>query len=268
MELYFQKLGSGFPLIILHGLYGSGENWLTIARTLAGAGEIFMVDQRNHGSSPHSEAMNYKVLASDLKEFMDNQDIRQAVILGHSMGGKAAMWFATENPGRVSKLIIADISPRSYLNDIGPSNHMEEHREILDALKRVDLSQIDSIGEVDRQIENDIPSKRLRQFLLKNLNKTQTGTYEWKINVDSILENIPNLANGLNLEALNGQTFRQFPVLFIRGEKSPYIREPDIEVIRQLFPLAQIVTIKNAGHWLHAEEPLMFTNIVRKFLIS
>ncbi len=268
MELYFQKLGSGFPLIILHGLYGSGENWLTIGRALAGAGEIFLVDQRNHGASPHTEVMNYKVLASDLKEFMDQQGIRQAAILGHSMGGKAAMWFATENHGRVSKLIIADISPRSYLKDVGPSNHMEEHGEILDALKRVDLSAITSIGEVDRQIENDIPSKRLRQFLLKNLRKTESGTYEWKINVDSILANIPNLASGLDLEALKGQTFRQFPVLFIKGEKSPYIREPDLELIRQMFPLAQIVTIKNTGHWLHAEEPEMFTNMVRKFLIS
>lgn len=268
MKLEYQKLGTGHPLIILHGLYGSGDNWLTIGKALSGISEIILVDQRNHGASPHSDLMDYKVLASDLKELMDSLGIRNASILGHSMGGKAAMWFATENPGRVSRLIIADISPRSYLQDIGPSNHMEEHHEILEALGKINLAYAKSIGDVDRQLEFYLPAKRLRQFLLKNLQKSSDGTYHWKINIPSISLNLQNLGNGLDLKSLEGKSFSQFPALFIKGENSPYIKAPDIELIRQLFPLAQIVTIKNTGHWLHAEAPEIFISIVRKFIIN
>ncbi len=268
MKLNYQKLGTGHPLIILHGLYGSGDNWLTIGKALSGISEIILVDQRNHGASPHSDQMDYKELASDLKELMDSLGIKNASILGHSMGGKAAMWFATENPGRVSRLIVADISPRSYLLDAGPSNHMEEHNEILQALGKVDLVMVKSIGDVDRQLELNIPSKRLRQFLLKNLHKNKDGIYQWKINIPSISRNLENLGNGLDLKSLEGKSFSQFPVLFLKGEKSPYIIEPDIQLIRQLFPQAQIVTIKNAGHWLHAEEPDLFISIVKKFIIN
>lgn len=268
MQLFYQKLGSGHPLIILHGLYGSGENWLTVGKALAGMSEVILVDQRNHGSSPHSDTMNYQSLAADLKELMDTLGIKQAAILGHSMGGKAAMWFATQYPGRVSRLIIADISPRSYRNDTGSSNHIEEHDEILDAMKKADLLACTSIGDVDRQLEDSIPAKRLRQFLLKNLRKTTDGHFEWKINIPALSQNLSFLTEGLDLLTLNGQSFNQYPVLFIKGEQSPYILEPDILLIRQLFPQALMVTIKNTGHWLHAEEPEMFISIVRKFLIS
>jgi esterase len=268
MQLHYQKMGSGHPLIILHGLYGSGDNWITIAKALAGMCEVILVDQRNHGLSPHSDLLNYQVLAADLQELMDNLGIKIASILGHSMGGKAAMWFATSNPGRISRLIIADISPRSYLSDSAPSNHMEQHDEILSALKGIDLTPLNSIGEVDRQLETSLPAKRLRQFLLKNLRKNPNGRFEWKINIDAISRNLSNLADGLDLKSLKGMEFRQFPILFIKGEKSSYILEPDIDLIRLLFPLAQIVTIKNAGHWLHAEEPDLFIKIVRNFLIG
>jgi len=268
MQLFIQKLGSGHPLIILHGLYGCGDNWRTIGKALEGIGEVILVDQRNHGASPHSDEMNYKVLASDLKELMDRLEIKKAAIIGHSMGGKAAMWFATENPGRVSRLIIADISPRSYLNDSGPSNHIEQHDEILEALAGIDLLNMPSIGAVDKQLEKTLPGKRLRQFLLKNLQKNALGHFEWKINIPSISKNLGHLADGLDLDLLNGTTYKNFPILFIKGEKSPYILEPDIDLIRKLFPLAQIVTIKNAGHWLHAEEPEVFINTVKRFLIT
>jgi esterase len=268
MQLSIQKFGSGHPIIILHGLYGCGDNWRTIGKALSGIGEVILVDQRNHGASPHSDEMNYKVLALDLKELMDSLEIRKAVIIGHSMGGKAAMWFATENSGRVSRLIIADISPRSYLKDSGPSNHQEQHDEILEALAGIDLLNMASIGAVDKLLEMALPGKRLRQFLLKNLQKNAQGQFEWKINIPSIRKNLGYLADGLDLDKLNGTEFKNFPILFIKGEKSPYILEPDIDLIRRLFPLAQITTIKNAGHWLHAEEPEVFINSVKKFLLT
>lgn len=268
MQLNFQQFGSGHPLIILHGLYGSGDNWLTIGKSLSGVSQVFLMDQRNHGTSPHSDTMDYPSLSADLKEFMDHTGIRQAALLGHSMGGKAAMWFAAENPGRVSRLIVADISPRSYLNDTGSSNHSGQHDEILLALRSMDLKALTTIGEVDHDLEKYLPDKRLRQFLLKNLRKTESGHLEWKINLTAISRNISSLADGLDNFVNQGMSLSQFPVLFIRGEKSSYILEPDLVLIRRLFPLARIMTIKNAGHWLHAEEPELFTGIVRKFLIE
>jgi esterase len=268
MELSFQKLGAGHPLIILHGLYGSGDNWLTIGRKLSSMFEVILPDQRNHGSSPWSDQMDYAALAGDLHEMMDRLGIGRAAILGHSMGGKAAMWFATENPGRVSHLVVADIGPRSYLADTGPSNHMDEHASIISALGSVDLAAASSLGEVDHALEPGIPSRRLRQFLLKNLQKNGQGHYAWKINLASIRNNLTNLADGLDLQALHGKSFTQFPVLFIKGEKSPYILSPDIELIHGLFPMARLVTIRNTGHWLHAEEPEIFTGLVKKFIVQ
>jgi esterase len=268
MDLRYRKLGSGHPLIILHGLYGSGDNWLTIGNALSGICEVILVDQRNHGASPHSDEMNYPALAADVGELMNSLELRSASILGHSMGGKAAMWFAAMNPGRVSRLIVADIGPRSYLEDTGPSNHMPEHLEILAALSAADPGSASSIGEIDKRLEDLLPGKRLRKFLLKNLRKNPSGNFEWKINLDAIRKNLGNLAAGLEPLIAGQNSYQHFPVLFIKGEKSPYILEPDIAMIRQLFPLAGLVTIKNAGHWLHAEEPEIFTGIVRKFILQ
>ncbi len=270
MRLNFQKLGAGHPLVILHGLYGSGENWLTIGKGLAGISAVYLPDQRNHGASPWSGQMDYPSMAADLREFLDDQGISQAILLGHSMGGKTAMRFAAENQGRVSRLIIADISPRSYLDDNNLSAHNEQHQSIIGALSRVDLPAAFSIGDVDRQLESVIKNKRLRMFLLKNLHKNEKGLYEWKINLTSIRDNLIVLAGGIGDEAFMSQTFRSFPVLFIRGENSNYINinGDDPNLIRRIFPLAQITTIKNTGHWLHAEQPELFTRIVKQFILK
>lgn len=267
MKLYHQRLGKGFPLIILHGLYGSGDNWLTIAKNLAGICEIFLVDLRNHGRSPHSDQHNYQVLASDLLEMMDDLDISKAVVLGHSMGGKAAMWFAAQNPWRISRLIIADISPKSYPHNELDTSHSDFHARVMESMLSVDFTQVSGIGDIDRKLEERLPNKQLRQFLLKNVEKDPVSGYFWRLNLSALVENIDNLTSGLEAFVTEGKTFNQFPVLFIRGENSGYIREPDLTMIRQLYPNARIVTIKNAGHWLHAEQPAEVTAIIRKELL-
>jgi esterase len=268
MKLHVQRLGKGYPFIILHGLYGSGENWLTIAKNLSGICEVFLVDQRNHGRSPHSDQHNYQLLASDLLEMMNSHDLSKAVILGHSMGGKAAMWFAAQNPSRINRLIIADISPRSYLDNTLETNHSAYHVKVLESMLAVDFKKVSGLGDIDRQLETRLHDKQLRQFLLKNIEKEPGSGYYWRLNVAALLANLDNLSEGLESFLAEGKVYKQFPVLFIRGENSAYIGEKDVIVIGKLFPDAQIVTIRNAGHWLHAEQPTAFLSIVKKLLLN
>lgn len=268
MKLHVTRLGSGFPLIILHGLYGSGDNWLTIARQLSAICEVFLVDQRNHGRSPHSPDHSYRLLAEDLHELMDDHDIDKPVILGHSMGGKAAMWFAAAYPSRISRLIVADISPRDYSEDNDPNNQAGYHRRLMESMLSVDFSEVTALGDIERQLEPVIPDKSLRSFLLKNVTKSERGNYQWRLNLPALLNNLKNLSGGLEEYYTKGFSFRQFPVLFIRGERSRYISEKDLPVIENLFPGAKVVTLQNAGHWLHAEQPEAFIRELRKEILT
>jgi pimeloyl-ACP methyl ester carboxylesterase len=237
--LNFSRLGVGHPLIILHGLYGSGDNWLTIAKGLSSVCEVYLVDQRNHGRSFHSDIHDYKSMAGDLKELMDSLEIRQAVILGHSMGGKTAMHFAAENPARVTKLIIADISPRTYRNQSSDLLESDNHGTILRSLLSLDLQSVNSLGDADAKLKVTIPDKQLRQFLLKNLDRNPESDFRWKLNLTVLLDNLKNLNAGMEQYLNAGTSFTQYPTLFIRGEQSNYISEADRLMIRQLYPLAQ-----------------------------
>lgn len=267
MKLNYRKLGSGHPLIILHGLYGSGDNWLTIGKSLSGICEVYLVDQRNHGDSPHGENHNYDVMTSDLREFLDDHNISSAIIMGHSMGGKVAMKFAMEFPGLVSKLIIVDVSPASYL-DGETRAHLKLHTKIINAMTGLDTGFIKGLSDADKILSRDLPDERLRKFLMKNLGKNDNGNYYWKINLPVLKKNLENISDGLDETQMRESEIRNFPVLFIAGEDSDYVREDDKTLIKDIFPLANIVSLKNAGHWLHAEHPEMFTKIVRRFIIS
>lgn len=266
MKLYVRRIGQGKPLIILHGLYGSGDNWLTIARKLSDQYEVFLLDQRNHGHSSHADVHNYQALADDLLETMNELQLNQAAFLGHSMGGKAAMWFAAGHPSYIRQLIIADIGPRSYVNTESDDHHAIFHRSILEAMLHVDFSKVRGLGDIDMQMEGKIPDKRLRQFLMKNIEKDEISGFKWRLNLPVLLKNLDNLSAGMENFVAKGQVIKQFPVLFIRGENSDFILQPDRAMIGQLFPEATIVTIQQAGHWLHAEQPDAFLSIVKKQL--
>ena len=253
MQLNFQKYGTGFPLIILHGLFGALDNWQMVARKLAEHFAVYVIDQRNHGASPHSDVFNYEVMAEDLLEFMATHDLPRAHLLGHSMGGKTAMQFALLHPGRTEKLIVADIAPKTY-----PPWHVP----IFEALLALDLSQYRSRKEIGDALESGIPEAQVRQFLLKNLATNPDGSYRWKINLEGIYRNYGALSGEL---AVGGRKFER-PALFIRGEHSDYILDSDEESIRQIFPRAQFATVQNAAHWLHAEKPIEFTNFILSFL--
>lgn len=268
MSLNFIKLGQGHPLIILHGLYGSGSNWLSIARQLSGFGEIYLLDQRNHGASPHYSVHTYTAMMQDLIGFMDEQGLRKAILLGHSMGGKTAIYTAIHHPERVSHLIVADISPLAYNPKDGFRHNLKGHEVIMNALLGLNLSKVHSLHDADRLLEPDFPDRILRQFLLKNLAKNAKNRYDWKINLRALLENLGHLSEGIDPEEVSTSGYRHYPVIFIRGAKSNYIQEEDETGIRRIFPLAQLVSIQNAGHWLHAEQPEVFIQVLKKFLLG
>lgn len=252
MKLYHRELGEGKPLIILHGLFGSSDNWMSVAKALEKNFKIYLLDLRNHGDSPHSDEFDYTAMAEDLEEFIDTHNIENPSILGHSLGGKMAMKFAITNTSKWDKLIVVDIAPRAYT---------VQHETILKALKSVDIANLKSRGEADKQLSAYIDNKGVRQFLLKNLSRKEDGQYEWKLNLRVIDEKIENVGEGIE-----EQLAIERDVLFIRGANSDYINNKDNILIVQLFPKAQVKTVENAGHWVHAEQPKAVVELVTDFL--
>ena len=245
--------GQGQVFVILHGFLGMGDNWKTHGKQLSESGfEVHLVDQRNHGSSFWDDIFNYKVLVQDLKQYCDKHHLSNIILLGHSMGGKTAMLFATEYPQLVSKLIVADISPRFY-----PIHH----ETILAGLNALDFKIIKSRGEADTVLSKYIPDFGTRQFLLKNLYWKEKDQLALRVNMKVLTENIAEVGEALPSEA----KFLK-DTLFLRGEKSNYILPQDESLITHHFPKAKLVTISNAGHWLHAENPDDFNSRVEEFL--
>ncbi len=251
MKLSYKKLGDGEPLVILHGLFGMLDNWFTLGKKFAENFTVYLIDLRNHGQSPHSDEWNYKVMSDDLLQFFDDHNIEKAKIIGHSMGGKAAMYFAGEHSERVKKLVVVDIAPRFY-----PIHH----DTILKALLSIDLENLKSRNQADEVLSTYISDFGTKQFLLKNLARKENDNtkFEWKFNLPVIEKNIQEVG----VETAKGSTV---PALFIRGDKSDYINQPDETEIKKQYPNSDIVSI-NSGHWVHAEKPEEFYSSVMKFL--
>lgn len=268
MELFFRKFGEpGPPLIIVHGLYGSSDNWVSIARDLSDRFEVFVVDQRNHGHSPHDPRHDYPAMREDLREFMDRQEIRKAVLIGHSMGGKTVMSFAEAWPERVQALISVDIAPRSYRNLALVSRSAANHANMIDAMMKIDLSRISSREEADRALSQSIGSERIRSFLLKNLRRHKGGAFQWRFNLEAISNNMEAIFEGMDREAIAARGgITGFPVLFISGGNSDYIRVADHSLIKDIFPTAEVVSVAGAGHWVHSEQPALLVKTIRYFL--
>jgi pimeloyl-ACP methyl ester carboxylesterase len=252
MQLHFKGSGQGRAVILLHGLFGSSDNWHSIALRLSESFHVFAVDQRNHGQSPHSDEMNYALMAEDLNEFLATRGIKAAFVLGHSMGGKTAMQFTLQFSERVEKLVVSDMAPRAYA---------PEHDKIFTALIGLDLKSFSARQEIEDALAPEIPSLNLRRFLLKNLGRNSAGEFFWKMNLCGLWENYPQLGNAISASVPFAK-----PTLFIRGEKSDYIGPADEPLIRELFPLAEIQTIIGSGHWVHADKPEEFLKCVLKFL--
>ncbi len=252
MKLHFKKFGSGPPLIILHGVFGSSDNWKTLANHLMSTFEVYLVDQRNHGLSPHSDDFNYQVMTDDLKELLDDEQIEKYSLLGHSMGGKTAMNFAIQYPEKIIKLIIVDIAPKRY---------PPRHQNILKGVHSLTLHEINTRKEADDLLSVTINNAGIRQFILKNLSRNPEGLFYWKINWKAIEDNIQAIGAPLLSHAVfSGK------VMFIRGAQSDYILNEDEPLLKKHFPDAVLITIKKAGHWVHAEQPAQLLALIKQFI--
>ena len=252
MILFNRIYGEGPPLVILHGLFGQSDNWTTLARAWSNHFQVVTVDQRNHGQSPHDQAFSYELMAEDLAETLDAMNLESVNLLGHSMGGKTAMFFAQQHPHRISKLIVADIAPRFYA---------PHHGEIIEALKALPLESLKDRNSADAELAKGIPDFGTRQFLLKNLYRNDTGGFSWRFNLEAISTQISEIGKALPNAAVH------LPALFVRGSKSKYITDEDQSEIARQFGNATFATIPNAGHWLHAEQPEAFSEAVLDFLL-
>ena len=253
MKLHYKKIGDGEPLLILHGLFGSADNWGSLAKRLATNNTVYLVDLRNHGRSPHSNVMNYESMADDVYELIINEKIDQPILLGHSMGGKVSLKFTDKYPQILKKLIVADIGIKSY-----PMHH----DIIIKGLKNVDLSVVSSRSEATSALSFYVKEQGIQQFLLKNLYWIEKGQLAWRMNLNAIESNIFEILSEIKMNNTNIKT------LFIRGELSNYILKEDYPEIKKVFSNLEIETVLNAGHWLHAENPNSFFEKVIKFICS
>ena len=255
MKLFSRIYGEGRPLIILHGLFGMSDNWQSHAKNFAELGfEVHVLDQRNHGQSPSSNDFSYALMADDLEEYMADNGLEKANIIGHSMGGKVAMVFAATRPEKVEKLIIVDIAPKAY---------PVHHQGYIDAMNSMDLSVLSTRKEADEAMRRGIENVAIRQFLLKSLYWKEKGQLDWRFNLKAIEANIQMVGEVLFEDAeFDGDT------LFINGAQSGYIKPDDEELIHHHFPLALIYTIEDAGHWVHAEAPQEFGDVTSRFLLG
>ena len=246
-------MGQGDPLIIMHGLFGNSDNWLSLAKELSAHRTVYLVDSRNHGRSPHSSDFSYPHMVEDLYELLTDFNLRTVSLSGHSMGGMVAMNFALEYPHRVRDLNVIDIAPRSY---------PLLHERIIEGLTSINLSGLTSRREADSLLAPYIDNERTRQFLLKNLYRTDKGLYAWRLNLPVIAARVKDAGNWL----YSKNSSYDGPVQFIKGALSDYIQPEDNTIIAQLFPAAQIKVIPGATHWVHADAPQELLAMIISFL--
>lgn len=252
MKLNYKKLGEGQALIILHGLFGSLDNWMGLAKHWSENYEVWLVDQRNHGQSPHDNDFSYLAMKDDLKAFIDEHSIEKPILLGHSMGGKTVMEFAMHYGELIKQLIVVDIAPVKY---------QVHHYAIIDALESIDFDFITSRKEADQILASSIEEFGIRQFLLKNMYWAEKERLAWRFNLETIKnEIIPISEWSISEGKFKGET------LFIKGENSDYITPSYASQIAAKFPNYMLTEIPNAGHWVHAESPKAFVAAVESFM--
>lgn len=254
MKLFYRKLGDGHPVIVLHGIFGISDNWITIGRRLAEKFAVYLVDQRNHGQSPHSPTFNYPAMVDDLYEFIEEHELEDPVLIGHSMGGKVAMNFAMDYPALVNKLILVDMSPRQY-------KPRPIHSTMISAMMSVNFDVSNTRKDVEDHLALTIGYPGIRMFLMKNLQRVGKNRFEWRINLEAITNNLNEIFKGVDQR----KTF-EGPTLFVRGGKSDYVQDKDFELIKKLFPNSEIETLEEASHWLHADAPEKLCAIFSEYL--
>ncbi len=252
MNLSFRKYGQGPPLLILHGLFGSADNWHSLAKRWGQSYTVYALDLRNHGSSPHESAMDYLEMVHDLTQFCHQEDLKQVNIVGHSLGGRVAMLFASMHPQIINSLSIIDIGMKPVKGS---------HEPILNVLRTLDMAVFSDRGLLNSELNKSIESVPIRQLLQKNTLRSVDGSLGWKFNHEALLDHYEDLTAPLELDdPFIGS------VLFLRGEYSDYLDEQLSPEILRYFPLARLETIPGAGHWVHADQPELVYKAITNFL--
>ena len=262
MKLYFRRYGEGPPLMILHGLYGSSDNWVTVAKTLGEIFTVYLPDLRNHGQSGHSEEHNYDAMRNDIHELAGSEGIRKFFLAGHSMGGKCAVAYSLMWPEMLYGLLVADISPFRNGRTLGEEYML--HQKILTAMVETDPGTKHSRKEVEEIIASRLENEKVAGFILKNLQREENNTFRWKLNAPSLLKNLDHITSEVDYSLTEAGHVTCFPVMFLRGEFSSYLPEEDFALIRKVYPAAEFTTITGAGHWLHSDNPSEVTDSFRK----
>lgn len=253
MKLFYKQYGENGPaIIILHGIFGMLDNWHNVARKLSEHYTVYTLDARNHGQSPHTDEMSYQAMAEDVIEFADTHQLSDFILVGHSMGGKTAMWTASQFPDRISKLVLVDIAPKKY---------KPGHDQYFKAFENIPWTDMQSRKEIDEALQQYEPEAGVRLFLAKNVERLDEGGFAVKSNIAALKEAYTEIIDKLNFTKVY-----QGPVLFILGAKSHYLDEADKPYIEQFFPKAKYVTVPNAGHWVHADNPTGFIQTLENFL--
>ncbi len=250
MKLHYKELGTGEPLLILHGLFGSSDNWRTLGKKFAEKFRVVFVDLPNHGRSPHTEDFNYTSMVEDLKELADDLKLDSFRIIGHSMGGKAAIAFAAKYPEKVRQMVVVDISHKQY-------EHHHDH--ILEGLHALNLTPLSSRAEAEKELTKYVGAFDVRQLLLKNLYWETPGKLGWRMNIPVISRELGRIIEEIPVVILQTET------LFLRGGKSAYVPDTDLKEMKEKFPNSRIATISEAGHWIHSEAPEEFYSVVMDF---
>jgi esterase len=256
MDLFAHQFGTENPktVVILHGLFGISDNWVTLGKQLAQQYRVIIPDLRNHGRSSHAPAMSYQIMAEDVALLIDRFNLKTTCLLGHSMGGKVAMQLALNQPELINRLVVVDIAP-------GPVTVKQVHLNIIKAMKSVDFDQLHNRSDIDQYLADSLPDNAVRLFVMKNLYRIAPGRFGWRCNLAAIETNIDHLMEGVQADS----PFRN-PTLFLKGGNSNYITEDDHTLIHELFPIHTLLTIPDTGHWLHAEQPKLLYQKVTDFL--
>lgn len=255
LPLNFKIVGQGTPIIILHGLFGMLDNWMNIAKKFEAKGYMaILIDQRDHGRSPHTSSFTYPDLANDLYHFMESNWIHQAVLIGHSMGGKTGLEFVKEYESMVSKFIVVDMGIKRYT---------PHHDEVFKALYAIDIENLNNREEAHQIMAKNLDDEGTIQFLMKNLTRNKDGGYEWKMNLPLLHKNYQNI-----LASIEYTHPCYAETLFVRGGRSHYIKDQDWPEISLVFPNAKLTTIQNAGHWVHADQPVELFDTIIDFIES
>jgi len=274
MELFFREEGKEGKdrknIVIVHGLYGSSDNWLTVGKKLGVNHHVYLIDQRNHGHSPNSDSHTYEAMKEDLAKFFKQQNLTKAIVIGHSMGGKTAMAFAADYPELTEKLVVVDIAPKDYFL-MGENSQYDQHQYILQTLMEVqhNCDRFKSRDDIGNFLKLRLDSKALVRFLLKSIYRDKESKhFRCRLNIDVLNDSLDEIISGVNERYFSDRIpILNYPVLFIKGEKSNYVQDEDLALIRKIYPEVQIKRIPNAGHWLHAEQPALFMEALERFIV-